>query len=316
MRWLLWLLLTGWAVAQEHLLQIPGWLPPETQSWQVSADGQRVLMGPAEHMTAPLELWDAVRGRRIARLLDPVYHVSRLFLPDGKVAALSESISDSGVSSLCAWVWDSQGQVLLRQPGLGGDFAEQEQLLAKDTLVLYRWENREAGDANGRQLWAEGQVKSWHWPSRKVRSLAGVRARLRQVALSADGRWLLTLGGDDVLTVWRPDGARPLARRPGCDRFQALPGQVLLKDRVLTLPGLKKARSWDGTEVISLGSQVFRLQGAKPVRLQPQSLQPLQALQLDKSPGFELSESLLVGKLSTGRLLLWDPSHRAVALTR
>jgi hypothetical protein len=302
-------------MAQEHLLRVPSWLPTEVQAWQVSADAQRILTLPAERKEAPLELWDAVKGQRIAKLLDPVYHLSAHLLPDGKVAALAESISDSGVSSQSAWVWDSQGKVLVRQSDLGGDFAEQEMLLSKDTLVLYHWQNCESGDANGRQLWSEGQVQSWHWPSRKLKPIARVQARLRQVALSPDGRWLITLGGDDMLGVWRPDTGQLVAKRYRTDRFQSLPGRLLVDGLILGLPQLQKRIPWNGSEIVGAGGRVYQFQGSRVDQLDPKSLTRQQTMVVQGSAGFDLSESLVVGKLKDGRVVLWDPSHRAVAVT-
>lgn len=321
-RTLLLLLLSGLAQAREPLLELGRWLPAGVREVRVSADGQRLLTQPSyyDDSERPLELWRVSDGQRLAELHPQAQHISAAFVPGRQwVAALIETYEPETATSLSrGYVWDAEGKTQVKQNHLSGDLPEAVAELAKDTLSLSTWENKEQGDANGRALWSEGQLKSWHWPSGKTRVLGGVRARIGKSGVSSDGRWVAALGGDTQWSLWDARSGRLAAKKFSVSdfTFSSDPDTVRLDQAVYRLPALTRVAKIPPMVTVTSGSRLYRIQPGPAQVLDPRSFRPLAPAHLQTSPGFKLADSRAAGALQGGRVLLWDPVHRASALLK
>jgi len=319
-RTLLLLLLSGLAQAKEPLLELGRWLPAGVREVRVSADGQRLLSLPSyyEDSERALELWRVSDGQRLAELHAPAQHISAGFLPGGQlVAALIETYENASSLSR-GYVWDADGQVKVKHNALSGELPEPLLELAKDTLTLSTWENKESGDANGRDLWSEGQVKSWHWPTGKTRVLSSIRARIRKSGVSSDGHWVAVLGGDTQWSLWDARSGKRAAKKFSVSdfSFSSRPDTVRLDQVIYGLPSLTRVGKIPPMVTAVSGTYLYRLQPGPAQVLDGRTFQPLRAAHLQISPGFKLADSRAAGALQGGRVLLWDPVHRASALLK
>jgi len=190
--------------------------------------------------------------------------------------------------------------------------------VAKDTVTLSSWENQESGDANSRNLWSEGQIKSWHWPSGKTRVLGSVGARIRQSGVSSDGHWVAVLGGDTCWSVWDARTGKLAAKKFSVDdfAFSSDPNTVRLNQTVYRLPSLTRVAKISRMVTAVSGTRMYRLSPGPAQLLDGRTFRPLRTAHLQSAPGFQLDQARFAGALQGGRVLLWDPVDRASAIVK
>lgn len=305
------------AVAETPLLKLGGWLPTGAFHLQVSPDGKLLLLAPHyyEDPGRNLELWDITTGTRVAELHAPAQHISARFLPGGQIAAIIEVNEENGSQSSHGYCWSGTGKPLATPLPLWGQLADQPMLLDKDTVVLSSWENHEQGDADGGRRWAQGRVQSWNWARGQVTNLAGVQARVQHCAVTGDGRWVVTLGGDSMLGVWDSRNGRRMARQFRVSQFalSSHSGRVRIDGQPCALPSLKPVGvKGNHRETYRSAAHLYELDGGSLQLLDPLTLRARFPVRIQASPGFSQVSSAT--PLPAGRLLLWDATHRASAI--
>ena len=319
-RFLLLLALTSLAYAQEPLLEIGRWLPEGVADFQVSPDGQRLLIFPHYYndQDRNLELWRVSDGKRLAELHERAQHLNAAFAPGGKyVLAIAEEQITPAIYASRGYVWDLAGHPVGKPADVAGDIADQTVAPSPETVVVTNWSNQDNIDASGGSTWSEGLIQLWHWPTCKVRFLGKVQARLQGASVSPDGRWASTYSGDTMSGIWDTRTGKLVYRNFGNDgvSFSSIPGIAYTSKIIMALPSLRRMgrvpesvrREYSGKTFYSIARNSAKV-------LDPQSLKPLRKARLVASPGFEIEWARRVGRLSGDRLLLWDESHRATGI--
>ena len=312
------LALTSLACAQEPLLEIGKWLPQGVANLKVSADGRHLIVFPHyyDDQGRNLELWRVSDGQRIAELHKPAQHLSAAFAPDQQhVVAIAEEMVTPAYYASRGYVWDLEGKPVGKPAAVAGDLAEQTVPPSPDSLVIYTWQNKEKGDENGGIRWAEGQIQLWHWPTGKIRTIGGVRARLQAAAVSPDGRYASSSGGDTMSGLWDTRSGKLVYRNYGdAIQFTSLPGRFYTNKQILALPSLARlGRVPETVRREASGKTLYSL-GKTAKVLDPNTLKPLRAAKVQAGPGFQLENARAAGSLSGDRLLLWDSVNHAAAI--
>jgi WD40 repeat protein/S1-C subfamily serine protease len=209
----------------------------------ISPDGGRILSGGADRMVI---LWDRKTGREIRRFGPAGGRVlSALFSPDGRRAFTA------GEDKLIR-IWDLETGKLLRELK-GHDEWVFSLAVSPDGRFVY-------STSGGPDIWRDGKdsaIRIWETETgREVRKLEGHKGRVLSVAVSPDGRQVLT-GGDTTVILWDATSGKIIRR---------FSGHTSLLSRVSFLPDGKGAVSSSFDKTIRLwdletGKEVYRLAG-------------------------------------------------------
>ena len=164
-------------------------------SLAVSRDGARALSGGG-HGDGAVRVWDIAAGQPVTRFTghgtaSDILTVA--FTPDGAAA-----ISAAGPEDDSLRVWDVASG------------AERTQL-SGDIGMLFRAISEDATLAVAQEMTAEGRSKGFSlWRLDEGRRIVGVDAPDHASALTvaADGKTVLTGGGDGSLTLWKASGEK------------------------------------------------------------------------------------------------------------
>jgi WD40 repeat protein/S1-C subfamily serine protease len=241
----------------ELMKSVPGYQPPTTEVAKlsghatgetvefaaISPDGGRVLSGSADKMVI---LWDRKTGRVIRRFGPAGGRViSALFSPDGRCALTA---GEDRVIRL----WDLQTGKLLRE-FKGHDEWVFSLAFSPDGRLAY-------STSGGPDIWRDGKdssVRIWDVETgREVRKLEGHKGRVLSVAVSPDGRSVLT-GGDTRVILWDASDGKIIRRFDGhtglLSRVSFLPDGK----RVVSSSYDKTIRLWD----LQTGKEIHRFVG-------------------------------------------------------
>ena len=245
------------SVVAELVRSVPGYRPPvvdtatlighstgETVEYAaISGDGKRVLSGSADGTAI---LWDRKTGK-VTRKLGPVKGriISAIFSPDdrrGLVAGEDKVIR----------LWDLQSGRLVRE------FKGHQEWIfslafSPDGRLAY-------STSGGPDIWRNGKdsaVRVWDVDTgRQIRKLEGHKGRVLSVAVSPDGRQVLT-GGDTSLILWDAQSGKILHRFSG--HSEQLSRVSFLPDgnRAVSSSYDKTIRLWD----LKSGKELHRFVG-------------------------------------------------------
>ena len=173
----------------------------------ISPDGKRALTGSSDHT---LRLWDLESGREVRTFqghTNTVWDVA--FSPDGKRTL-------SGCSDGLSRLWDVEsGQKLLELDTQKGGMA---------WTVAFTPDGKRAvtggGTALVRRDMPEASLKLWDLATgREVRRYEGHAKDVRRVAVSPDGKQLLSGGFDGTMRLWDLETGREVRRFEGPGHF-------------------------------------------------------------------------------------------------
>ncbi len=161
----------------------------------VSRDGSRAISGGG-HGDGAVRVWDIARGQPVTRFTghgDKSDVLAVAFTPDGTAA-----ISAAGPADDSLRVWDL------------ATGAERTQL-SGDIGLVFRTVSDDATVALAQETTAEGRSKGFSiWRIDEGRRTVAVDApdHATALALSPDGKTVLSGGGDGTLTLWRSTGEK------------------------------------------------------------------------------------------------------------
>ncbi len=304
----------------DPFLAMPNWLPAGVQTVRISPDGRTALTAPGlTDRRRPLELWDVAKGRRISMLHPPAEHISVQYLPSNHIVALTDK-EEGGVMTSRAWIWDSKtGKLLKHSRAVSGDLANQPALISPNTVVLWNRKTEMEGTESERKYRSASQLLAWYWPTDKVRVITEIQgAHIEQAEVSPDGSLVAASTGANMVGVWQAKTGKLLSKKFGLWGifFTSDPRILALSDGIYKLPNLEKRAPLPPTLYLAQSGKVtYALTyGDKNYCLDPYTLEARCEAKVTKGDDFDWGSCQDAGALPDGRILFWDPVHRAVAI--
>lgn len=224
-----------WQKAEKpRALKTPGY---RGRSVTFSPDGQR--LADCSDLEATLRVWDVQSGRLLHKLQSPdrdlYWYTSTAFTPDGKQLAAAGNSNRRGVVHL----WDPATGKFLKRLAIGGgglafspngsllaagsrvwDFAVGKELSANDEAHRGAIECLVTG-RGGVVVTAssDNTIRIWEAATGKQRRRFVHGGWIRDLALSPDGRRLVSSSLDDTVCLWDVTSGRKIYKLAGHGRF-------------------------------------------------------------------------------------------------
>lgn len=169
---------------------------------RLSDDGRRAA---AWLETGEVQVWDTVTGQRLAAVKPTGQWIEKAWLSPGNKYLAVGSLDDLRGDRI--WIYEVDTGLLVGEP-IGNGRAASPRFLAETGRVLLAEPGATPEQGPTLSLWSPG---AWA----RGRTLAVHKRMLSTAGYSADGRWILALGADDGLRLFRArNGALMRTLRP------------------------------------------------------------------------------------------------------